>query len=440
MTIQDVDLALSASWIIPVVPEGRIFENCSLIVNAGRIIDIVPSGELASRFRAAEHLELPGQALIPGLINAHGHAAMSLLRGYADDLPLMTWLEQHIWPAEAQWVDEAFVSAGTRLAIAEMLLSGTTCFSDMYFFPDAAAAVAHETGVRAQISFPVLDFPTAWAKDADEYIHKGLQLHDRYRSNDRISIGFGPHAPYTVSDAPLERIVTYAAELQSSIQIHLHETEGEVTRAVAEHGERPLARMNRLGLLGPATQCVHMTSLNEDDIDTLAASGAHVVHCPSSNLKLASGTCPTARLLERGINVALGTDGAASNNTLSLFSEARLAALLAKAHTNDAAVLSAEQTLYMATMGGARALGISEETGSLEPGKAADVCAVDLNDLRHQPVYHPVSQLIYTECSQSVTHVWVNGKSLVKNRQLTHMSMLKLIEDARAWKEKIHHD
>jgi 5-methylthioadenosine/S-adenosylhomocysteine deaminase len=335
-SIQSVDTLIHPQWIVPVLPRGTVLEEHSIAIAEGRIVALLPRDK-SYEFRAHREYELPGQALMPGLINTHGHAAMSLLRGYADDLPLMPWLEQHIWPAEGAHMSSEFVSDGAELAIAEMLRSGTTTFSDMYFFPDACAATAEKLGIRCQITFPIFDFPTVWARDPDEYISKGLALRDDLKHSELVSVVFGPHAPYTVAEPALAKVATLAAELDAGIHIHLHETAGEVLQAVEQHGERPLDSLHRLGLLGPRTQCVHMTDLGEQDIALLVATGAHVVHCPQSNMKLASGACPVTSLLEKGVNVALGTDGAASNNDLNMFGEMQSAALLAKLSSGDAA-------------------------------------------------------------------------------------------------------
>jgi 5-methylthioadenosine/S-adenosylhomocysteine deaminase len=434
---QPIDTLIHARWIIPVIPANKVYENCALAIDQGKIAALLPSAEAGHRFAPREEIHLPRQALIPGLINTHTHAAMTLLRGCADDLPLMEWLEQHIWPAEKNWVDAEFVADGTRLAMAEMLRSGTTTFSDQYFFPEAAAEAVRETGMRAQIAFPIIDFPTPWTRNGEECLEKGLALRDQYRAHERINLAFAPHAPYTVSDATLGKIAVYAAELQMPVQMHLHETAGEVTRALAETGLRPIARLQRLGLLSPQTLCVHMTEVDETDIALLRASGASVAHCPRSNLKLASGFCPAAKLLEAGVNVALGTDGAASNNSLDLFSEASTAALLAKAVCGSADALPAHQALAMATIHGARALGLEETIGSLEIGKTADLAAVDLSALEQQPLHNPVSQLIYTACGHRVSDVWVAGKQLLKNRQLQSLNEAELIQRAQYWRARI---
>lgn len=432
-----VDVIISARWILPVVPRGKVFNDCSLVIDDGRILDIVPQRNLAHRYYSDQNFNLDHHMLLPGLVNAHGHAAMSLLRGYADDLPLMTWLQDHIWPAESNWVDGQFVTDGTQLALAEMLLSGTTCFSDMYFFPDCTAQESKKAGIKAQITFPVLDFPTAWARDADEYIHKGIELHQQFRLDPRVSIAFGPHAPYTVSDQPLRQIATLAAQLQVPIQIHAHETAFEIAESLRSFGARPLHRLFDLGILGPQTQCVHMTQINDQDIELLQTSGAAVIHCPESNLKLASGLCPVARLLDAGITVGLGTDSAASNNDLNLLGEMSTAALLGKIVAADASAVTAVQAVEMATLGGAMALGIDNTTGSLEIGKAADIIALHLNHPSLTPLYDLHSNLVYNNRAMQVSHVWVDGHNLVHDGQLLTLDLTDILRKANAWQTKI---
>lgn len=430
--MQDIDLLLHGRWVIPVEPDEQVLEHHCIAVNDGRILALLPSGEAAGRYRAETVLDLDRHALIPGLINAHTHTPMNLLRGLADDLPMMEWLHQHIWPAEQRWVNEEFVHDGGLLAMAEMLRGGITCFNDMYFFPEVTARAAAHLGMRACVGLIVIDFPTVYANDADEYLARGLALHDSYRNDPLIRTAFAPHAPYSVSDAPLTRIQTLADELDIPVHMHVHESADEVEQA-QQQGERPLARLDRLGLLSPALVAVHMTQLTDEEIARLAETGSHVVHCPESNLKLASGFCPTARLEAAGVNLALGTDGAASNNDLDLFSEMRTAALLGKAVSNDATALPAHSVLRMATLNGARALGLGMETGSLEPGKWADITAVDLATLESQPVYHPVSQLVYAAGRHQVTDVWVAGRHLLKERVLTGLDNDELLDNAARW-------
>ena len=431
-----VDTLIHPDWIIPVIPEGDVLTGYSIALRDDKIVAILPTQD-TTYITARDTYTLPEHVLIPGLVNAHGHAAMSLLRGYADDLPLTPWLENFIWPAEATHVSEEFVRDGTELAIAEMIRSGTTSFTDMYFFPDIAADTAQSMGMRCQIAFPVFDFPTIWAKDGDEYISKGLSLRDKLKHSELVSVAFGPHAPYTVNEENLTKVAILAAELDVAVHIHLHETQGEVHQGVEQNGERPIDTLHRLGLLGPKTQCVHMTDLGEQDIDLLQATAAHVIHCPASNMKLASGTCPVSKLLSKGINVALGTDGAASNNSLNLFSEIRTAALLAKLHTGDASALPAQQALSMATINGARAMGMGDALGSIEVGKLADLVAVDMSSPETMPVYNPLSQLVYACNGSQVTHSWINGKLVLEDRALKNVDLDNIIQKTKKWRHRI---
>ena len=431
-----LDLLLFPTWLVPVEPAGVVLKGHGLGVRAGRIALIAPRAE-ALKHQAIETRELEGMLLAPGMINSHGHAAMTLFRGLADDLPLQRWLKDHIWPAESRWVDEDFVRCGTELAIAEQLKSGITCFSDMYFYPNVVSELVHKHGVRAPITVPVLDFPIPGARDADEALRKGVALFDDLKHHSRITIAFGPHAPYSVADDKLESIRVLVAEMDAGIQMHVHETAHEVQEALRKHGERPLARLARLQLLGPRFQAVHMTQVDDEDLALLTEHNCSVIHCPESNLKLASGFCPVERLWEAGINVAVGTDGAASNNDLDLLGETRMAALLAKAVAGSATALDAHRALRMATLNGARALGIDEHTGSLETGKFADLVALDLSGLAQQPIYDPVSQLIYATGRDAVRHVWVGGKQLLEHGRLTRMDEQRVIANARQWGERI---
>ena len=432
-----VDTLIHARWIIPVEPESVTYEHHSLVIDSGKIIDLLPSGLAKQKYQGTTTENLENHALLPGLINCHTHAAMTLMRGIADDLPLMEWLQNHIWPLEQKWMSEAFVKDGTDLAIAEMIRGGTTCFNDMYFFPEITAGQAIHHGIRAKVGLIVIDFPSVWAQNSDEYIEKGLALHEQLRFSDLCSPAFAPHAPYTVSDKPLQKIKTLADEMELPIHIHLHETLHEVEQAHVHNGQRPLQRLHELGLVNPSLIAVHMTQLTEEEICLLAESGAHIVHCPESNLKLASGFCPVARCLATGINVALGTDGAASNNDLDMFGEMRTAALLGKAVAGDASAIPAMTALRMATINGAKALGLDNCCGSLSVGKAADVIAIDLNYLETQPLYCPVSQIVYAASRQQVTDVWVAGKRLLKRRQLTTINMDDLKVKITEWQHRL---
>jgi 5-methylthioadenosine/S-adenosylhomocysteine deaminase len=435
--MQTIDLLVIPRWLVPIEPRGAVLLEHALAVHEGRIVDVLPLDFARQRFAPRETLSLPEHVVMPGLVNAHGHAAMSLLRGLADDLPLMDWLQNHIWPAEGKHADRAFCEDGVRLAAAEMIRGGTTCFNDMYFFPDATVAAATAAGLRAVVGLIVLDFPTAWAQSPDEYLHKGLALHDSLRGQSLVRTIFAPHAPYTVSDGPLKKVRAYADELGLGIHIHLHETAGEVAMAVSASGKRPWQRLKDLGVLGPDLVAVHMTQLEEAEIAEVAALGVHVVHCPESNLKLASGFAPVAKLVAAGVNVALGTDGAASNNDLDLLGEMRSAALLAKAVAGAAAAIPAAQVLQMATLNGARALGLDAEIGSLVPGKAADFIALDLSDVATQPVYNVLSQLVYAASRRQVTDAFVAGRPLLRERRLLTLDEPAALARASAWRDKV---
>lgn len=431
-----LDLLLLPSWLVPIEPAGVVLKDYALGIRDGVISLLAPRDE-ALQHPAKEVLELPDMLLTPGLINAHGHAAMTLFRGLADDLPLMDWLNNHIWPAEGRWVDEDFVRDGTNLAIAEQLKGGISCFSDMYFFPQTACQSVHEAGIRAQITVPILDFPIPGAPSAEEALRTGLQLHNDLRHHPRIRIALGPHAPYTVGDATLENLRQIAEEQDLAIHMHVHETSHEVNEALHRNNERPLARLARLQLLGPRFQAVHMTQINEEDLALLTRYNCQIIHCPESNLKLASGFCPVQQLWDAGVNVAIGTDGAASNNDLDLLGETRTAALLAKAVSGSATALNAHQALRMATLNGARALGLEDQIGSLELGKQADIVAFDLSGLSQQPLYDPVSQLIYAGNRNQARHLWVAGKKLLHDYRLTQLDETQLIATAKAWAQKI---
>lgn len=433
-SVAPLDLLLVPTWLVPVEPAGVVLEGHALGLRDGLIAWLGPRERAPA---ALQVRELPDSLLCPGLINAHGHAAMSLFRGLADDLPLMTWLREHIWPAEGRWVDPGFVRDGTDLAIAEQLKGGITCFADMYFYPRETCEQVEQSGIRAQVTVPLLDFPIPGAATADDALHQAIELYGELRHHPRITIALGPHAPYTVGDETLEKIRVIADQLDAPLHMHIHETASEVEQAVAEHGERPLARLARLGLLGPNLQAVHMTQISDDDLALLVESNTSVIHCPESNLKLASGFCPVERLWQAGVNVAIGTDGAASNNDLDLLGETRTAALLAKAVAGSASALDAHRALRMATLNGARALGLDTQIGSLELGKAADLVAFDLSGLAQQPVHDPVSQLIYATSRDCARHVWVAGEQLLEERRLTRMDEAALTAMARAWGARI---
>jgi 5-methylthioadenosine/S-adenosylhomocysteine deaminase len=431
--MQTIDALICPRWTIRVEPEVAAEEGLALAIDAGRIVDVLPASEAQVRYNPRVRHDRPSHVLLPGLINAHTHAAMALFRGLADDLPLEVWLRERIWPAEARLVGPGFVADGTRLAIAEMLCGGITCFSDMYYHPDVTGTVAAQSGMRAVLGMIALDFPTPWARDAEEYLRKGLEVHDRFKAEPLITTSFAPHAPYSVGDGTLQRIRRLADELDLAVHMHVHETAAEVADAVAKTGQRPLARLAALGLVTPGLIAVHATELTTNEVDQLATAGASVVHCPRSNLKLASGLCPVARLIDAGVNVALGTDGAASSNRLDLWAEMQTAALLAKHVAGSAAALPAATALRMATINGARALGLAAEIGSLSAGKAADVICVDLSGPEHRPLLDPVSQLVYAASRHDVTDVWVAGEHLVAERTPLRLDVPEICAAAERW-------
>jgi len=432
-----IDSILHPTWIATVDSENTVLTDYSVVLHEGRIHDIQPKQAILDKYTSDVDITLKNQVLIPGLINSHTHSPMSLMRGLADDLPLMDWLNNHIWPAEQKHVSAEFVYDGSLLACAEMLRSGTTCFNDMYFFPEETARAVEHAGMRAILGLVTIDFPSAWAKDADEYLSKGLKLHDQLSNNSLISTAFAPHAPYTVSDDSLKKIAMYAEELDIPIHIHLHETEDEVEQAVASSGKRPIERLNNLGMLSPRLLAVHMTQLTQEEINIITETGTHILHCPESNLKLANGFFRTYQLQQAGVNIALGTDGAASNNDLDMMSEMHTTALLSKAVANNASALPAEDVLRMATINAAKALGLESEIGSLEIGKAADITAVDLSGIENQPVYCPISQIMYSAGRENVSNVWVAGNHLLKDRELTTLDEKAILENTKSWQEKI---
>ncbi|MBA3731278.1 MAG: TRZ/ATZ family hydrolase [Gammaproteobacteria bacterium] len=434
--MQTIDSLINARWVVP-VEQDTVLEHHAVAVDQGRIVDILPTSDAEHRYQARYTHRFDGHALIPGLINTHTHAAMSLFRGLADDLPLMIWLKEHIWPAESRWVNEAFVYDGTTLAAAEMLRGGVTCFNDMYFFPEVAARAAVTVGMRACVGLIVIDFPTVYAVNADEYISRALAVHDEYKGDALITTAFAPHAPYTVSDNALRRVRTFADELDIPVHMHVHETADEIGQSIASHGGRPLQRLAGLGFVSPSLLAVHMTQLTDADIEQVAGGGAHVLHCPESNMKLASGFCPVHQLLKAGVNIALGTDGAASNNDLDMFAEMRTAALLAKAVAGDATALPAASALRMATLNGAIALGLGDQTGSLITGKCADIVAVELDGIEATPLYDPVSQLVYATGRDQVTDVWVAGQQVLEGRRLSNLDEAEVRAKARAWSTRI---
>jgi 5-methylthioadenosine/S-adenosylhomocysteine deaminase len=432
-----IDLLLNPEWMIPIDPPGVTLQNYSLAISEGRIIDLLPQEVALKRFKPLKVLDLPNQVLIPGFVNLHTHAAMSLFRGYADDLPLMKWLQEHIWPAENRHVSPEFVKAGTQLACAEMLRGGVTCFNDMYFFPEAAADAVREAGIRAALGMIVIEFPSMYASNVDDYIAKGLSARDNNSDNNLISFCFSPHSPYTVTNRSFERIGVLADQINVPIHLHIHETKVEIEDSIKTHGVRPLERLRSIGIVSPRMIGVHAVHLTADEIRMIGREGVHIAHCPTSNLKLGSGIAPMAAIEAARINFGLGTDGAASNNRLDPFHELRHAALLAKGASGNAAAMSTHSALHGATLGGAKALGLDRIIGSLTPGKSADLCAIRLDEWINQPCFDPASHLVFVAGREQVCHVWVAGKQQVLNGELVNFDLLSLIKNTKIWHTRI---
>lgn len=414
-------------WLITMTPGSPVLEQHALAMEGERIAAVLPREEALQRYADAERVELPHHVLIPGLINAHTHSAMSLLRGVADDLALMDWLNNHIWPLERQWVSEDWVYQGSLLSAAEAIRGGVTYLNDMYFFPTAMARAAVDSGLRAGVSINVIDFPTGYAANAQDYIQKGLAAYEQFKGESLLDWTSAPHAPYTVSDDTFTQLRELAEKYDLQVHCHIHETQDEIDGSVKQYGMRPLERLDKLGLLNERMIAVHMVHLSPQEIELIAAKGVHLVHNPSSNLKLASGIAPVKALEAAGVNTVLGTDGAASNNRQDMFTEIRAAALLAKGSTGDPLTVSARTALEMATVRAAKAMGRAHDLGTLEAGKQADVVAVSLEALECQPVYHADAQLAYVAGREHVTDVWVAGRQLLKNRTNTSIDTVSLM-------------
>jgi 5-methylthioadenosine/S-adenosylhomocysteine deaminase len=435
--MRSIDTLLHPRWIVPIIPRGVVYEHYSIAIHAGKIVDILATSEGKKQYQADNEIELVEHVVLPGLVNAHAHSPMVLLRGLADDMVLMDWLEQYIWPAENKLVNAEFIRDGMRLAMAEMISSGTTCFNEHYFYPDLSVNFIAEVGMRARVGLMVIDMSFPWSNNAEDCLNKAKQRLAQGPPNELIQFSMAPHSPHTNDDSILLEIKGLSEQFNLPIHMHVHETAYEISKSLADYGKRPLQRLADLGLLSPLLQNVHMTQVIDEDIELLINSGSHVVHCPESNLKLASGYCPVQRLREAGINIALGTDGAASNNDLDLFGEMRTAAMIGKAIANDPTATSATDILEMATLGGAKALGFDKEIGSIEPGKAADLIALDFNHLNTQPVYHPISHLVYACHSTQVSDVWVAGRQLLKNHKLQTLDRAECIAVAQKWRSRI---
>jgi 5-methylthioadenosine/S-adenosylhomocysteine deaminase len=434
--MERIDTLICAAHVVPVEPRGALADH-AVAVNDGLIVALLPTPDALARFDARQVVRLDRHVLMPGLVNLHCHAAMNLMRGIADDVPLMTWLQEHVWPVEAKHVSDEFVHDGSLLAMAEMIRGGTTCVNDMYFFPEATARAALRMGMRASLGMIAIEFPSAYAPDAAGYLQKGIAARSRYHGEKLLSFCLAPHAPYTVGDEMLKRMAVLADEIDVPIHCHVHETREEIAQGLAKDGVRPFERLRRLGVVGPRLIAVHSVHLEEAELDLMAREGVTVAHCPSSNLKLASGIAPVAAMRERGIRVGVGTDGAASNNRLDLMLEARTAALLAKAQSGNASAIPAAEAIEMATIEPARALGLDARIGSIARGKAADLVAVELSSPETLPCYDPVSHLVYAAGRENVTHAWIDGRARLDGRKLVDIDERGLEDKARWWQKRL---
>ena len=435
--MQPIDLLLSARWVLPIAPENAILENTSIAIQKGGIIALLPTSEALQTFAPQQHLSLDHHVLMPGLVNAHTHVPMNLFKGLADDLVLMDWLNHHIWPAEAKILNDQSVFAGSLLGLAEMLRGGTTCINDHYFYPHSITRALNHIGMRGCVGLWIGSVPTSWASTEEEYFEKAKVVLQNQEKNSLVHYAFAPHAPYTVSDAAFKEIQQLSEHYDLQIHMHLHETKSEVEQALQQYHQRGIAHLNNLGFLSNRLIAVHMTQMLPEEISLIAEKSVHVVHCPESNMKLGSGFAPIAEMLKQGVNVALGTDGAASNNDLDMFGEMRTAAFIAKGYTGDPTVLPAEEILKMATLNGAKALGLDQEIGSLEPGKSADIISIDLNSFLLQPVYNPISHLVYALDRQQVSHAWIRGKQLLNNGKFTMLEVDAIVNDIKPWTEQL---
>lgn len=431
--LETVDLMIEARWVATATRDAPLLADTSVIVKDSFIVAILPTAEARLNYSATSIVCLDEHVLIPGLINLHTHAAMSLMRGIADDKTLMTWLNDYIWPAEQAVLSDKYVFDASLLSCAEMLSAGITCFNDMYFYPESTARAVKQSGMRANLGLTVIDFPTAYANDADDYLRKGLAARDEWRGNHLITASLAPHAPYTVSNKAFESILLYADQLDMTIHTHLHETIDEINQSIQSFSVRPLERLFNLGLFGQNVTIAHAVHCTESEMELLAIHGVHIAHCPTSNLKLGSGIAPVPQMLAHNLNIGLGTDGVASNNRLDIFAEMRLAALLAKGTTQDAAILPAEQALEMATINAAKALGLNESIGSIVVGKQADFAAVKLSDFDISPYYEPISHLVYACGREHVTHTWVAGELRYNDKRCTNIESQALNKIISTW-------
>lgn len=429
---ETVDILIVKGTVITMDSNGTVLEAGTVVINDGTIVAVGASESLKSKFKAKETINANGRIVMPGLINTHTHAAMVIFRGFADDLPTQEWLENYIWPAEAKYINAETVRLGTLLAIAEMLRSGTTTFNDMYFFEDEVAKAAKEAGIRAVVGEALLDFPTPNKKTPQEGLEYSEMLIQKWRGDPLVTVAVAPHAPYTCSPEILKAAKNISDKYNVRFHIHLSETEKEVNKIQKKYGLTPVGYMDSLGVLGDNVIAAHCVHLTEEDIQLIAHRKVGVAHDPESNMKLASGVAPIPDLLDAGVKIGLGTDGAASNNDLNMFEEMDTTAKLHKVFRQDPTVIDAQTVVEMATIGGARVLGLDDQIGSIEEGKRADIIVIDLNKPHTIPLYNPYSHIVYVIDGADVETVIIDGKIVMRNQKILTINEAEIIRDIRA--------
>ena len=432
-----VAMVILGGTVVTMDKSRRVIENGGVAIRGDRIVAVGTRAEITRRYRGAQTIDATGKVVIPGLINTHTHVPMSLFRGISDDLDLNDWLTKYIFPAEAKNVDEAFVRAGTRLGLAEMIRGGTTTYCDMYYFEDAIADETKKAGVRGVLGETIIDFPVADNKTHEEAMAYGERFVRKWKNDPLIVAALAPHAPYTVSTEHLLAIKRLADRLDAPLVIHVAETRKERDDILAQKGATPVKYLNQIGFLSDRVIAAHTVFVTDEEIDILNNKGVGAAHNPTSNMKLASGTAPVPTMLSKNTAVGLGTDGAASNNDLSMWEEMDMAAKLHKLVSGDPKTLSAEQAFEMATIRGARALDLEKITGSLEVGKRADIAIVDLNGLHQTPLYNIYSHLVYATKASDVRTVIINGRIVMLDRALLTLNESAIKRDANAYRLKI---
>jgi 5-methylthioadenosine/S-adenosylhomocysteine deaminase len=432
-----VSLIVTGGTVVTVDAERHLFSPGAVAVDGRVIVAVDRADVVASKYAATDTIDASGQVVLPGLINTHTHAPMVLYRGLADDLALKDWLEHYIFPAEAKTVTPEFVRVGTRLAALEMIQSGTTAFVDMYYFEEEIAKATREAGLRGVLGETVIDFPSPDSKTPADALARAEAFMKDFRGDGLIVPAVAPHAVYTVDEKWLKASRALADKYSAPVVLHISETQDEVKTSLERHHLRPVEYLESIGFWGPRTIAAHGVWLSEPEIAILARHHVALSHNPESNMKLASGAAPVMRCLDAGMIVGLGTDGAASNNDLDMFEAMRQASFLQKLETMDPRALPATKALEMATVIGARALGLAEQIGSLEPGKRADLITVSMKGARQTPMYNAVSHLVYVTKGDDVRNTIVNGRVLMRDRKVTTLDEDRVIADARAMADRV---